>query len=169
MDYTKIRELVKKYWAGETSLNEEKQLIEFFSSADGCPQDLMKEKALFKFLGEESHVPDSKDDLTTKLRHVWEHPVKTAPHKSMKAWRSVLKYAAVMVPLFVASYFLFLDKHPAQPQEPVVALDTYTDPKQAIAETEKALMLLSKNMNDGLASVEALKLLKEVEKTHKKK
>jgi hypothetical protein len=76
-----------------------------------------------------------------------------------------MKYAAIMIPLFLIGYFIVQKNRP----EPAgtVQVDTFNDPQKAIAEAEKALLLLSKNMNDGLAELGTLKLFEEVKKSDK--
>ena len=164
MDYDKVRKLLKKYWEGETDLAEERQLKDFFSQDRELPNDLKHEKSLFVYLkqGENASVPHY--DPTEKLRKHWIES-KEAPIKKMPWWKQSLKYAAVLVPLLLLGYYLINVNQ--NKQVITVQTDTFRDPKKAIAETEKALLLLSQNMNDGMSKMESFKLFDEVRNSKK--
>jgi hypothetical protein len=71
-----------------------------------------------------------------------------------------LKYAAILIPLVIAGYLFYQD---AQKDAPLIYTkgDTFKDSEKAIAETEKALMILSKNLNDGLEKAQSIKVFSE--------
>jgi hypothetical protein len=159
MDYNRIRELVKKYWEGQTTIEEEEELKEFFFTAAELPQDLGIEQELFRHLREQSVLPLLEEDLTIKLRSQWKS------RKRIWLPRHFLKYAALLVPLLVIGYLQLKQTK----TKPPLAMDTdsFRDPKKALAETEKTLLLLSKNLDDGMASIQALKLFEPVKKARK--
>lgn len=165
MDYTKVRAVLDKYWRGETSVEEEIYLKELFKNANDCPPELRQEKELFQYFRFEENLPALNEDLTGRLREIWRNEPASPAAKKVFVWPALLKYAAVILPLFVAGY-LALQKSP--PTEQAVGVnDTYTNSKQAIAETERVLMLMSRNMNDGLAKTATLRMFGAIEKNSK--
>lgn len=166
MDYDNIRTLLKKYWEGETNLWEEKSLKEFFCQAVNLPEDLETGRDLFCYYKQENNSAMLTDDMTAKLRQHWgAESQQTA--KKIPVWRQALKYAAVLVLMFLLGYiFIYKDKGT---KTAAVQTDTFTDPQKAIAETEKALLLLSKNMNDGMSKIEALEFFDKIKQSKKGK
>lgn len=131
MELDNIELLVEKYFSGETSIAEEKQLKAYFSGSDVAPH-LEQYKAVFGYFGQ------AKQEQFTK----------TVPLQSRKriyvAWLSV----AASVALLAGTYF-FMTQEPNQPQD----LGTFDDPEVAFAETQKALEMVSENVNEGVKSV----------------
>ncbi|HEX8334035.1 MAG TPA: hypothetical protein VF622_15555 [Segetibacter sp.] len=157
MDYEQIKNLLNKYWACETDAAEELQIRKYFSEQDDLPEDLEKERHLFGYYSNEAKSPVAGEDLTQKLKQTWleEPSVIRIP-----VWKTILKYAAIIIPLVVAGYLFYQDTqkdaHAVYSKE-----DTFKDSEEAIAETEKALMLLSKNLNDGLEKAQSIKVFSE--------
>ena len=70
------------------------------------------------------------------------------------AWLSIA--ASVVVLLGVGTYFYVSEKN-AAPAVAQTELGTYDDPEEALAATQKALALLSSNVNVGIESVQYIK------------
>jgi hypothetical protein len=140
MEFNKIEDILEKYFQGETSIAEENQLKEYFSSPN-VAQHLEQYKPMFGYF---SQVKEQKSTQ--------EIPLKTT--KRNVAWLSIA--ASVVVLLSIGSYYYVSEKNAA----PVVAqseLGTYDDPEEALAATQKALALLSSNVNVGIESVQYIK------------
>lgn len=62
--YNDIRELLDRWYAGETSPDEQRRLMNFFSEERSLPDDLEEERALFEALGATGEVkmPDKYSD-----------------------------------------------------------------------------------------------------------
>lgn len=136
MELNKIENILEKYFQGETSIAEENQLKEYFSSSN-VAQHLEQYKPMFGYF---SQVKEQKSTQ--------EIPLKS--NKRNVAWLSIA--ASVVVLLSVGTYFYVSEKN----TPPVVAqseLGTYDDPEEALAATQKALALLSNNVNVGIESV----------------
>jgi hypothetical protein len=146
MDYNKIRALLEKYWEGESSLEDEKLLRDFFVTHTGdLPDDLRETAPLFRYfqLEQEREVPQ---------------PVARVVHlRKSRPWQHWMKYAAVLLIMAGIGYSLqqFREK-----QHNLAAAgwqqDTYSDPEKAYAETQKALQLLARNLNKGTQQMEKL-------------
>jgi hypothetical protein len=140
MEFNKIEDILEKYFQGETSIAEENELKEYFSSSN-VAQHLEQYKPMFGYF---SQVKEQKSTQ--------EIPLKTK--KQNVAWLSIA--SSVVVLLGVGTYFYVSEKNAA----PVVAqteLGTYDNPEEALAATQKALALLSSNVNVGIGSVQYIK------------
>ena len=56
MDYNRIKELLEKYIEGSTSLQEEKQLADYFTSESDIPEDLEYGKAMFIYFDHSARI-----------------------------------------------------------------------------------------------------------------
>ncbi|RZJ34177.1 MAG: hypothetical protein EOO51_10880 [Flavobacterium sp.] len=129
MESHKIENLLEKYFQGETGISEENELRAYFSGSD-VAQHLMQYKPIFCYFSEAATLKSAvKVPLQSEKRHV--------------QWLSI---AASVVVLLGVGCFAYFNR---QPQD----LGTYQDPERAFRETQKALSLLSGNVNKGLESV----------------
>lgn len=140
MELNRIEDILEKYFQGETTIAEEKELKEYFSSPN-VAQHLEQYKPMFGYFSQVKQQKSTHEiPLQTKKRNV--------------AWLSIA--ASVVVLLSIGTYFYVSEKNTA----PVVAqseLGTYDDPEEALKATQKALALLSNNVNVGIESVQYIK------------
>ncbi|WP_395058384.1 hypothetical protein [Flavobacterium sp.] len=134
MEFNKIEILIEKYFQGETSIAEEKELRSYFSSQDVAPH-LEQYKAMFGYFTQ-----------SKKQEFVQEIPQITKKRNVM--WLSVA--ASVVVLLGVTTFLMINTNEPVNHQN---ELGTYENPEIAFKETQKALALLSSNVNVGIESV----------------
>jgi hypothetical protein len=140
MELKLIEELLDKYFDAETSIAEEKQLKAYFASPGVAPH-LEQYRPVFGYLSQAG-------------TQQFEKSVPLQPRKRYVAWLSVAASVVVMFGIFTFLY--------NQPQEQ--DLGTYDDPEIAFRETQKALNMLSKNVNVGVNSME---YIGEYEKSRK--
>jgi hypothetical protein len=130
----KIEQLIEKYFQGETSIAEENELKNYFSSSN-VAQHLEQYKPIFGYFSQ------AKTEQFDKMI-----PLKTK--KQNKAmWFSFA--ASVVVLLGIGTFMYFNNETPKTSGE----YGTYENPEVALKETQKALALLSKNVNIGIESV----------------
>ena len=134
MAFNNIDILLEKYFQGETSIAEEKELRSYFSSQDVAPH-LEQYKAVFGFF-----IQARKQEFAQQIPQ-------TAKKRNVK-WLSVA--ASVLVLLGIATFFMINTNEPVNHQHD---LGTYESPELAFKETQKALALLSSNVNVGIESV----------------
>jgi hypothetical protein len=135
MEWDKIEILLERYFEGETSIEQENELRSYFSSADVLPH-LEKYKPMFGYFPqakEQNLVPEIL--LETK--------------KKKLAWLSV---AATIVFFMGIGTYVFFNYDNLDTKEKK-ELGTYDDPEVALRQTQKALALLSNNVNVGIESV----------------
>lgn len=146
---SKIEQLLEKYWKCETSLEEEKELKDYFNGND-VPEDLKETAILFKYFAEQKKLGVSKIDFDKTLR------AKAVPVEKGRVIRMIFttaKIAAGVLVLVAAAYLVRQEIRKSYPEEVV---DTYSDPQLAFEETKKALMMISKTF--GKAKQEAGKI-----------
>lgn len=144
MELDKIENILEKYFQGETSIAEENQLKEYFSSSD-VAQHLEQYKPIFGYF---SQVKQQKSTQEIPLI------LKPQNKKRNVAWLSIA--ASVVVLLGIGTYFMISEKN-AAPAVAQTELGTYDDPEEALKATQKALALLSNNVNVGIESVQYIK------------
>lgn len=141
MELKKIEQLLDKYFGAETSISEENQLKEYFSSPGVAPH-LEQYRPVFGYFASEAAQQFTKTiPLQTKRRYA--------------QWISV----AASVVLLMGMFAYFTGK-PAADE----GLGTYNDPEVAFRETQKALNMVSKNVNVGINS---MNYIGEYEKSRK--
>ncbi|MDP5028292.1 MAG: hypothetical protein NWQ14_08700 [Flavobacterium sp.] len=143
MELKSVEQLLEKYFQGETTIAEEKQLKAYFSSNDMAPH-LVKYQSLFGY-------------FETQKGTQFEQKLPLQPRKQNTVkWIGI---AASFVVLFGLATFYF---YPSVPNNE--DLGTYDNPEEAFAATQKALLLVSEQVNTGMESVV---YLEEYEKTKK--
>ncbi|WP_310555828.1 hypothetical protein [Flavobacterium sp.] len=133
MESNNIEILIEKYFQAETSIAEEKELRSYFSTPNVAPH-LEQYKAMFGFFTE-----------TKKQEFTQEIPLKTK--KRNVRWLTVA--ASIVILLGMGTFFLINDTTLETKNE----LGSYDNPEEAFKETQKALALLSSNVNVGIESV----------------
>jgi hypothetical protein len=157
MDYRDIREKISRYWLGETTLKEERELKTFFDQpAESLPGDLQEVAGLFQCYGRETqipipewHIPDAA--ATPRHRVVVRHRI------GAQYW----EYAALLV-LLLGSLWMFRPDKPHRGPDGAFA-DTFQDPQQALQATQKALQIVAANLNKGKVQMQRLGVLHQVE------
>ncbi|KLT70861.1 MULTISPECIES: hypothetical protein [unclassified Flavobacterium] len=137
MELNRIEYILEKYFQGETTIAEENELKDYFSSPN-VAQHLEQYQPMFGYFSQVKEQKSTQEiPLQTKKRNV--------------TWLSIAASAVIL--LGIGTYFYVSDKNAT----PVVAqseLGTYDNPEEALAATQKALALVSNNVNVGLESVQ---------------
>lgn len=134
MDIDKIKIQLDKYFRAETSIAEENELRDYFSSPY-VPPSLERYKPIFGCLTleKEKHF-NQKNHLKSRKRN-W-------------IWLSVAASVVVLLGIGVYGYFNYYNADQDQ------NLGTYDDPEVAFRETQKVLSSLSTNLNTGFESMQ---------------
>ena len=168
MDSKNLEQLLEKYWNCETTLEEEQQLRAFFQN--GTIPDAMKDTAtLFRFFEAEKNKTlqeNFEKTVTKELRQRQGGKI-----ISMVSFANIARIAAGVLVVVVATYFIRQEVRKSYPQE---LQDTYSDPKMALEETKKALLMISNSFNKAQRDAGKIKAFNEAEekiqnKTQKEK
>ena len=89
-----IKKILEKYYNGETSLEEENQLKEFFSKAD-VPEEFHQEKIMFDHYAHNFENEKLGDDFDDKVLKKIKQPVKLEDRR--KSLQRILNIAAVIL------------------------------------------------------------------------
>ena len=150
MDSNRLKELLGRYWNGESTLEEEQQLRDHFSTSE-IPEEHKETAALFKYF--EQSRKKSLTDISFDRTIVEKIHKPAAKGRVASIVFNAMKIAAGVVVLMVAIWFVRTEVRQSTPQEVV---DTYDDPKMAFEETKKALLMISKSF--GSAEKQAKKI-----------
>jgi len=134
MESNKIETILEKYFRGETSIAEENELRDYFSSPN-ISSNLEQYKSVFGY-------------LTLAKEQKFEQEIVLKSKKRNLMWLSIAASVAVLLGIGTYSYFNYY--HTNQDQD----LGTYDDPEIAFRETQKALSMLSTHLNTGIESVQ---------------
>ncbi|MBC7920415.1 MAG: hypothetical protein H7Z75_04925 [Ferruginibacter sp.] len=165
MDWNRIDSLVEKYWAGETTVAEERELKEFFRLLPPEALSAPRREAalLFRYYAAaETPQPLGKAFDARLLRQLEARPL--APPSTPRGWLvNWLKVAACL--LMVAATVLVSrnEYRKAAETRRLTALETYDDPRRAYEATKKALLLVSARLNTGKAYAGEIRRMGEAE------
>ncbi|PWA09541.1 hypothetical protein [Flavobacterium laiguense] len=138
MEFSKIEALLEKYFEGETSIAEENELKDYFSSPN-VAEHLEQYRPLFGYFAE------AKEQKLT-------NNVTLISKKRKVAWLSLA--ASIVMMIGIGTYTYFNVNTVKENQE----LGTYDDPEEALEATQKALAMLSDNVNVGIEGVQYLQV-----------
>jgi hypothetical protein len=153
MDSKQIEILVEKYWNCETTLDEEKQLRAYFQG--NVPSSLNETAQLFRYF-ETQHNQSVGADFDSQVKQKL-----TRKHagKSVRMFVNYARIAAGIAVVIAAGYFIHLELQKTNPTPE----DTYTDPRVALEETKKALLLISNSFNKAHQQAGKIKMFNEAE------
>ena len=153
MEYTRIEELLNRYLEGESTLEEESLLKEYFSQAD-LPQEHRGLQEMFRYFvqanQEAAPTFDMEHALNTAIEHNWKL-------ETRNRFRHVIAWAGSAAAVLAISFGVY--QHLNKPE--AIVKDTFNDPKLAYFETKRVLMLVSRSMNRNTASLKYLSKVDE--------
>ncbi|SIN80047.1 hypothetical protein [Chitinophaga niabensis] len=150
MEYSNIRALLEKYWACETTEEDEAALRIFYAThEDALPADLQEAAPLFQYFHTSAaELPE------IEISGPWEE---REARIIRPFWQSWMKYAAILLVALGVGHSVYNFEQKNRPEETeMVFRDTFDDPKVAYEETQKALAIISKNLNKGKTQMEKL-------------
>lgn len=154
MDSKALEQLLEKYWACETSLEEEKVLRDYFNGND-VPDTFRDTAALFRFF-EMERARATGEEVE---RHVTKE-IRRSQRGKVISMMSVARIAAGLLVVVAATYFVRQEIRKSYPPE---IEDTITDPELALQETKKALMMISKGFGKAREEATKINLFNEAE------
>lgn len=148
-----IRHLLEKYYNGETDVNEEKILEDYFMH-DEVSAEFSVDKEVFCRLAEikendEPTVPEGMDKRISDNIDMWEKQSKANKPRYYTLYKYVSGIAAAAVILICISVFM-----PKNQDDSAVMQDTFDNPQEAYMATENALQLFAEAFNKGDAQIE---------------
>jgi hypothetical protein len=156
MEQAEIKDLLDKYWQAETSLEEERQLADYFRRPEIDPT-LEPLRSLFDWRAEEAELMPGEDFDRRILERI-------APISHLRLSSIGYAAAAAVILCICISFFLTVSSPgpgrsvatsappPAIAQPPATVheiKDTYDDPQQALAAVRHALLIASNGISKG--------------------
>jgi hypothetical protein len=166
MEQVEIKALLDKYWQAETSLEEERQLADYFRRPEIDPA-LEPLRSLFEWRAEEAELTPGEDFDRRMLERITRHapsigqpPVQATPVRHLRSPSIGYAAAAAIILCICISFFLRVSS-PGPDRSVVTATstlphaaiheikDTYDDPQQALAAVRHALLIASNGISKG--------------------
>jgi len=151
-----IELLLEKYWACETSLEEEQTLRNYFGSGE-LPGQWKETGELFRYFEHQKKAAltggDFDHEVLKKIKQ------STPKGKSARMFAYAGRIAAGVVVVVAATFLVRQELRKSASSD----ADTYSDPKLALEETKKAFMLISKSFNKAETEAKKINLLNEAE------
>jgi hypothetical protein len=145
MKEEKLRQLLNKYYDGNTSPAEEKELKEYFSGNE-ILQGYEAEKDIFRHYTLSERIPS--DDFEKRIIQAVDDLEIDEREKIIRMRYISALSAAAAILILVGSWFIFF-----QEREPA---DSFSDPQIAYAETMKILNYVSVKLNRGTIALQPI-------------
>ena len=153
MKTEEAKTLLERYYRGETTLTEERQLKSYFQQND-VPDELEADREAFRFLSglslEEMPLPPGLEERLSASIARWEEtgtpPIRLQVRKPMAAllkWSAGIA-AALLIAAGAGLYALKADDRPR---------DTFDNPELAYVEAQRALQLFAAALDKGQSHV----------------
>lgn len=136
---SRIEELLEKYWAAESSIDEEQELKKLVNDSNELPEEL---KGLFNHF-EEQKAEELGDDFDQMILSMIDTEKKTKVINLSGYFKQYASIAAAILVLLVSSYFFM------QQQKAYEQTDTFESPELALQEFKKQMLMVSSYMNKG--------------------
>jgi hypothetical protein len=143
MENNKIQILAEKYWEGQTNISEENELRAALKCGE-VPQGLESLAEYLKYT-EQAKNQILSDDFDMELLKSIDKPKTSVFQLPMLA-----KIAAAILLLFIGTYVFQSYENSPMVAEQNEFIDTYDNPEEAYREVKKAMMMVSKNMEQGV-------------------
>jgi hypothetical protein len=148
MEYARIKELLDKYFEGNTSTHEENELRNFFLTGN-VPEEFEYARQMFDSFSV-LHGESSGDRMKTDISGMIDNHVRKINEKRSAR---IIRWVSVAAASFLIIAAIYTNIH-----KPGLK-DTYTDSRQAYARTEQVLMYISANINRETAKLGQLQYL----------
>jgi hypothetical protein len=156
MDTKKIKELLRKYYSGDTTLDEEEILKNYFTGSSDVPEELTAEKEQFTMYDRMKNADVPFSDLEKKLESIIDRQKVKYPffHRRSMGFR-IAALAASLLLLFGVynSIKHFTDRSKYH--------DTIEDPYLAYQETKRTLLYISEKLNYGTKELNNISRINE--------
>jgi len=140
MKEERLKQLLEKYYSGDTSLDEERELRDYFSAND-IYQGYKTEKDILSGYSKSEKTPVPSPGFEQRILMAVDDLEERQVKRILRKRFLPLLSAAATLLLLISSYFLYVYK--AEPK------DTFSDPQLAYAETVKILNEISLKLNRG--------------------
>jgi hypothetical protein len=147
-----IRKMLDRFYAGETTLEEENRLQDYFSAAR-IPEELIPDKDLFQSLGTATDSVPVPEGLNQKILSVISEQEKKVIRTRRISVFSLSGLAAGLL-VVIALYVGYFKNNGGGRLASNQMTDTYTDPRVAYEEAKRTLAYVSAKLSTGTDELE---------------
>lgn len=151
MNTKDIIQLLERYYRGETTLEEERLLKDYFRSHD-VPPHLQADREAFLLLDSQAQpdvpLPRGMEQRLSAQIDRWDNDSRRRPHTRFRLTRAARWYAGIAASLLIAAGAGLYSLHDSHPR------DTFDNPELAYAETQRALQLFADALQKGQDGIE---------------
>lgn len=151
MKTNELKQLLARYYDGETSLEDENALKAYFNG-DSAPEEFEADRKMFLFFAKESEVSIEDNGFDERILD------KISRDKTERK-SNIIRYATYAISGIAASLILFFNLNLNHPETPLFdkailgGEHSPENPEKAYEETKKALILVSANLNKGFENL----------------
>ena len=143
-----IEQLIKKFYEGDSSPEEERYLTEYFLNEELVDEHLKEDQQVFRLLHDtQIQVPAGVSERLDKVIFLNANYANSSKNHITKKIYYWISSAAAVVLLCIGLFFAT-----REPSSPNMA-DTFSDPKEAALVAEQTLAYISAHLNNGLNKV----------------
>lgn len=150
-----IRRMLDRFYQGETSLEEEKMLEDYFSTTP-VPESLIPDKDLFQSFGTTGKSVIVPEDLNQKILASLDQVERKATKTRRISLFSFSGLAAGLL-VMIAVYLFYIRTDRPSLLASNQMTDTFEDPMDAYEEAKRALTYISAKLNNGTSELEHVK------------
>jgi len=147
MNTKELNRLLKKYYNGESTEEEEMTLRVFFQG-DSIPDGYKAEKEIFGYYSEAAVIPEPSPDFEKRILAGIDKVDNNSRKNMIRRYILPSLSTAAGLLILIGSYYFFVNKNGPK--------DTFSDPQIAYAETMKILMEVSMKLNQGTQALEPI-------------
>lgn len=158
MDSERLEELLKKYWACETTLDEEQALRDYFRTHD-VPEAYADTAAMFRYFDEQK-----KESTSETFEHVVVESVEFNQQPQGKLRSLVINAMRIAAGVAVLWLAVYLVREELREDKTLASSeDTFETPEEAFEETKKALLMISKGFGRAEQQAKKINLFNEAQ------
>ena len=155
MNEKELKQLLEKYYSGETSVEEEEGLRDYFNGEVILP-GFDSEKEIFSYYESSRAVHEPSSGFEDRILSGIDAEETREKSFTLRRYMIPLLGAAASIMILAGSYFYLGQKNELQ--------DTYSDSKVAYAETMKILLDVSARMNKATLALEPVGKINQMKK-----
>ena len=167
MELNRIEILIERYWNCVTTVEEERELQEFFNSNE-VPDSMAEVAQLFKYYASQQQKKLKDKGFDYSVLQQVKNTKSPKIRKLESNFQNYMRVSAVLVLVIGGSLIFRLGIWQGEKPPMVLVEDTFSTPEEAYAETKRAFELIASKMNAGRTQTEKIKILSEAEDKIKK-
>jgi hypothetical protein len=163
MEEKMINEILERYWAGESSLEDEAMLREYFQHKS-LPAAHERYRSLFGYFTQETNrqMPERTDRSFDQPKPLPVAKVSRSRSLTHSLPRSLFITAIAASFALLISLSIFFTPQQQDKNHISLTADTFDDPEEAYREARKALLMVSAQLNSGRKFQQELKPIRRI-------